>query len=51
LNPDERLNGDLKQAIETKVPCRTKDCSFLKRFTECESPSRFRGAGCSPIDW
>ena len=25
LNPDERLNGDLKQAIETKVPCRTKD--------------------------
>ena len=25
LNPDERLNGDLKQAIETRVPCRTKD--------------------------
>jgi len=25
LNPDERLNGNLKQAIETKVPCRTKD--------------------------
>ena len=24
-NPDERLNGDLKQAIETRVPCRTKD--------------------------
>ena len=24
---DERLNGDLKQAIETKVPCRTKDKS------------------------
>jgi len=24
LNPDERLNGDLKQAIETRVPCRTK---------------------------
>jgi hypothetical protein len=23
-NPDERLNGDLKQAIETRVPCRTK---------------------------
>jgi hypothetical protein len=25
LNPDERLNGDLKQAIETRVPRRTKD--------------------------
>jgi transposase len=25
LNPDERLNGDLKQAIETRVPCRTKE--------------------------
>jgi len=25
LNPDERLNGNLKQTIETKVPCRTKD--------------------------
>jgi len=25
LNPDERRNGNLKQAIETKVPCRTKD--------------------------
>jgi len=25
LNPDERLNGDLKQTIETRVPCRTKD--------------------------
>jgi transposase len=25
LNPDERLNGDLKQVIETRVPCRTKD--------------------------
>lgn len=24
LNPDERLNGGLKQAIETRVPCRTK---------------------------
>ena len=24
-NPDERLSGDLKQAIETRVPCRTKD--------------------------
>ncbi|MGC9200216.1 MAG: IS630 family transposase, partial [Acidobacteriaceae bacterium] len=22
---DERLNGNLKQAIETRVPCRTKD--------------------------
>jgi hypothetical protein len=25
LNLDERLNGDLKQAIETHVPCRSKD--------------------------
>jgi hypothetical protein len=25
LNPDERLNGDLKQVIETRVPYRTKD--------------------------
>jgi hypothetical protein len=25
LNPDERLNGDLKEAIETRVPCLTKD--------------------------
>ena len=25
LNPDERLNGDLKQAIESKVPRRTKE--------------------------
>ena len=25
LNPDERLNGDLKQAIETRAPCRTND--------------------------
>jgi hypothetical protein len=25
LNPDGRLTGDLKQAIETRVPCRTKD--------------------------
>lgn len=25
LNPDERLNGDLKQAIEMRVPCRSKD--------------------------
>jgi hypothetical protein len=24
LNPDKRLNGELKQAIETKVPCQTK---------------------------
>jgi hypothetical protein len=27
LIPDERLNGDLKQAIETKVPSQTKDKS------------------------
>jgi transposase len=32
LNPDERLNGDLKQAIETRVPCRTKD-KLLKAAT------------------
>jgi hypothetical protein len=25
LNPDERLNGDLKQAAGMRVPCRTKD--------------------------
>ena len=25
LNPDEGLNGDSKEAIETRVPCRTKD--------------------------
>ena len=25
LSPDQRLNDDLKQAIETRVPCRTKD--------------------------
>ena len=25
VNPDERLNGDLKQAIETRVRCRAKD--------------------------
>ncbi|MDR3409834.1 MAG: IS630 family transposase, partial [Formivibrio sp.] len=25
LNPDERLNGDLKQASETRVPSRKKD--------------------------
>jgi len=24
LNPDERLNDDLKQPIETRVPCRIK---------------------------
>ncbi len=33
LNPDERLNGDLKQAIETRVPCRTKD-KLRKAATE-----------------
>ncbi len=33
LNPDERLNGDLKQAIETHVPCRTKD-KLCKAATE-----------------
>jgi transposase len=33
LNPSERLNGDLKQAIETRVPCRTKD-KLRKAATE-----------------
>jgi len=33
LNPDERLNGDLKQAIKTRVPCRTKD-KLRKAATE-----------------
>jgi transposase len=33
LNPDERLNGDLKQSIKTKVPCRTKD-KLRKAATE-----------------
>ncbi len=33
LNPDERLNGDLKPAIETRVPCRTKD-KLRKAATE-----------------
>ena len=33
LNPDERLNGDLKQAIETRVPCRTKE-KLRKAATE-----------------
>jgi len=33
LNPDERLNCDLKQAIETRVPCRSKD-KLRKAATE-----------------
>jgi hypothetical protein len=33
LNPDERLKGDLKQAIENRVPCRTKD-KLRKAATE-----------------
>ncbi len=35
LNPDERLNGDLKQAIETRVPCRTKEtnCAWPQPIT------------------
>ena len=46
LNPDERLNGDLKQAIGTKVPVRTK--AKLKTAAEehmqtvSNSPSRVR---------
>ena len=31
LNPDERLNADLKHAITTQVPARTREC--LKRKT------------------
>jgi hypothetical protein len=34
LNPDERLNGDLKQAIETRVPAGQKtSCATLQRNT------------------
>jgi hypothetical protein len=33
LNSDERLNGDLKRAIERRVPCRTKD-KLRKAATE-----------------
>ena len=33
LNPDERLNADLKHAITTSVPRRTKD-GLLKKTTE-----------------
>lgn len=33
LNPDERLNTDLKHAITTGVPRRTKD-GLLKKTTE-----------------
>ena len=40
LNPDERLNGDLKHAIETRVPFRTKDklrsAATIRIF--CQSP-------------
>lgn len=42
LNPDERLNGDLKQAIETRVPCRTKDKlrkAATEHMTEIENNS------------
>lgn len=33
LNPDERLNADLKRAITTRVPRRTKD-GLLKKTTD-----------------
>ena len=33
VNPDERLNADLKRAITTSVPRRTKD-GLLKKTTD-----------------
>lgn len=53
LNPDERLNGDLKQAIETRVPCRTRD-KLRKAATEHmaaleNSPDRIKAFFKDPI--
>ena len=53
LNPDERLNGDLKQAIETRVPCRTKD-KLHKAATEHmtaieKNPERIKAFFHDPI--
>ncbi|MDE3149616.1 MAG: IS630 family transposase [Acidobacteriota bacterium] len=53
LNPDERLNGDLKQAIETRVPCRTKD-RLRKAATEHmtameKNPQRIKAFFKDPI--
>ena len=46
LNPDERLNGDLKHAIATRVPCRSKDklCqAATNHMTEIEkNPERIK---------
>ena len=53
LNPDERLNGDLKQAIETRVPCRTKDKlkkAATEHMTAIESnPERIKAFFKDPI--
>ena len=52
LNPDERLNGDLKQAIGAKVPVRTK--ARLKTAAEehmqtiARSPNRVRAYFLDP---
>ena len=53
LNPDERLNGDLKQALETRVPCRTKDKlkkAATEHMTAIESnPDRIKSFFKDPI--
>ena len=53
LNPDERRNGDLKQAIERRVPCRTKD-KLRKAATEHmaaieKNPERIKAFFKDPI--
>ena len=53
LNPDERLSGDLKQAIETRVPCRTRD-KLRKAATEHmtvleKNPDRIKAFFKDPI--
>jgi len=53
LNPDERLNGDLKQTIETRGPCRTKD-KLRKAATEHmtaieKNPDRIKAFFKDPI--
>ena len=46
LNPEERLNGDLKQVIGTKVPARTKaklKSAAIEHMTELENdPERVK---------
>lgn len=53
LNPDERLNGDLKQAIEKKVPRRTKDKLYAvaSEHMQCieKSPQRIKAFFKDPI--